>query len=292
MAGISSSAKTRLDIEDLLKWCYVEEMPKKGVDSGAGGMSQLLTYGTAIDVTSSGMSMPAAAGDPHPDALLLDYHVRSLEPVRFNVNFARFLLGELAPFLSRAVMRTVAIGTIKKGKREYSGYVAAEEMEWVEEWRDQAAKPAALVAIHAKLGNRPNWDVGPARVVRVNGPNNKPIVHGITAGGRYKDGACCPLQLAPSAVTIVRARLEYVTWWCALKELAETCKLSRYLPLSPRAAPLPWVTGEKPAAPIHRGGEAKIPQQRQRHFVEQPPLRTRSGKARQIPFTNPDDGAC
>jgi hypothetical protein len=291
VAGLSSIAKRRIDIEQLLAWAYVEELPKRG-PGGLSGLSRMLDYGTSIDI-SHHETEPIAFGEPHPDALLLDYHVRSLPPVRFTTAMARHLLGALlAPYLMREVVHTVKTIMIRRGDRDIAGIVGAERTEQITEVEKRELSPAALIAVHARLGNRPNWQVGPWRITRVNGKNNKPIVHGISRGHRYNTGAYCPLQLAPSAETIARARFEYAVWWMSLMELAESCRLSAHVALPPRAAAEPWVTGEEAPEKIHRGGEAQIPEQRQRHFVKLPPLRTRSGKAVRVPLTTPDDVPC
>lgn len=243
MAGLSSTAKRRVDIEQLLAWAYLEELPKRG-PGGMNGIASMLDYGAPIDVSHS-EAIPVTYGEPHPDALLLDYKVRSLPPVLFTVAMARHLLGELAPYLMREVVRTVRTIMIRRGDRDIAGIVGDERTDQVTEVEKRELSPAALIAIHARLGNRPNWSVGPWRITRVNGRNNKPIVHGITRGHRYNTGAYCPLQLAPSAETIARARFEYAVWWMSLMELAESCQLTEHVALPPRAAAEPWFTGEE-----------------------------------------------
>ncbi len=241
MAGTVGGRK-QVDIEDLLRWAYVEELPKVGV-SASSGLDALLDYGTAIDDSYYSNKMPIAAGDPHPDALMLDYKVRALDPMQFSIAMARHLLGDLAPYLRREVSKTMT-GMFRRGKRDVGGIVVAERIEHVEEVNERTVRPAALIAIHAKLGNRPNWDVGASTLSRVTGSNGKPVVHGITRGGRYAEGAHCPLKLEPSAETIARARFDYSVWWTGLMTLAETCRLDHHIVLRPRAAAQPWVTGE------------------------------------------------
>ena len=277
------------DIEQLLRWAYVEELPKQGID--ARGWDHFALLGTSVDVSHGESTHAIAFGDPHPDALLLDYKVRQLSRVTLTLPIARQLLGELSPYLTREVVRIVETGIVKRGRREIAGVVTGGRTEKVTDIERREVSPATLVALHAKLGNRPNWNLGQPRVIRVLGPNNKPVVNGITKGRRYADGAHCPLQLEPSAEHIIRARFEYAAWHAALRELA-SCRMDEHRALPPRAAVEPWITGEEAKPKVHRGTTMQVPQARQRLFVELPPLRSSHGKPRSVLLTTPDDQAC
>jgi hypothetical protein len=165
-------------------------------------------------------------------------------------------------------------------------------VERVTEIERREVEPSVLLTLHARLGNRPHWDLGPAAPVRVLGRNNKPVVNGITKGGRYANGAYCPLALEPSAEHIVRARFEYVTWWMAMVELAERCQLSEHEALPPRAAAEPWLTGPEREGRIFRNTEMQIPKRGQRSRVELPPLKSSHGQVRHVSVTTLDDTAC
>jgi len=239
-----------MDIEDLLRWAYVNELPKQGVSIGRGTpLSRMLDYGTTIDMSHRERE-PVVEGDPHPDALLLDYAVRNLPPARLTLPMARYLLGELFAYLTREVVREIEVGIIRRRHREIAGIVTREITERVVVLDERLVDPRVLLVVHAKLGNRPPWNLGASRVTRVLGRNGKPVVVGITKGRRYGRGAYSPLQLDPSAAAIVRARFEYVAWWMALMQLAESCRLNEHEPLPPRAAAEPWRTGPEPTSRI------------------------------------------
>ena len=169
-------------------------------------------------------------GPPHPDALLIAYQVRSLEPVTMLwVDAAPDIMGELLPYAP-------ADDPILH-RMEFS--------------------PSALVMMHARMGTRPQWDLGPVKLSRVIGKNGKPIVQGITAGRRYAEGAYCPVRLDPPGHEIACARAEFVVWRAALVDLAnEIWNLESFAPQQPTAAALPWTnnTERKPRIlyEIHR----------------------------------------
>jgi hypothetical protein len=234
--------KKQVDIEALLTWAYRDELPKQSV-GGLTGWERTILLGTRVDESNRDhdVELPVALGPPHPDALTLDHAVRSLEDMVLTLPIARVLIGDLAPYLTREVVHQVV------GRR--AGYVVQERTEKVDAVKHRSVSPTALVTLHAKLGNRPHWDLGPVRVSRVTGSNGKPVVNGITRGRRYANGAHCPLRLDPSPDHIIRARFDYAAWHGALTALA-TCRMTEHQALPPRAAVEPWITGETPTSRI------------------------------------------
>jgi len=201
-------------IEKLLQWAYREELPKSAV-GGLTGWEKLVLLGTRVDEPrNDDPGFPVALGAPHPDALLIDYHVRALDDVTMLwEQSVDAIMGELAP------------------------YAPADDPILTR----MQFSPSALIQLHARMGNRPIWDLGPLRLTRVVGRNGKPVTNGITAGGRYAEGSACPLQLDPPGREIACARAEYFIWRSALSALAsESWNLVDHAPQQPSAAALPW----------------------------------------------------
>lgn len=225
MHGTFTLAKEKRDIESLLQWAYREELPKQAV-GGLTGWEKLIYLGTGVDNSHHDYQLPVALGAPHPDAFLVDHRVRSL-PDRIKVDWPgvrEAMLGHLAcwapeddPLLCR-----------------------------------MQAEPIALVMMHARMGTRPRWDVGPIRPLRVIGKNGKPVVNGVSPGRRYADGARCPLRLEPPAAEIACARWEFAVWHAALVALAnESWNLTSWIPTPLRASVRPWVLDEERKPRIH-----------------------------------------
>lgn len=249
------AGKKRLDIEQILRWAYVHELPKRLPDDGTRSFGDdLFMLGGGGGGGGYVSTIPDAVmyGAPHHDALMLDYAVRGLEPARLTLPMAKQLLGDLAVWLTREVFRAVETTIIKRKKREVAGIVVREEILHETGFDARELSPAKLVPIHARLGNRPNWVTGAPRIARVLGSNNKPIVRGITKGRRYAEGAHSPLQLVPSIDIILRARFEYAVWWMALCELAERCRMTEHFALPPSAPPFPWLSAAENSAEVSR----------------------------------------
>lgn len=218
-------ARQAKDIEALLSWAYRDELPKRAI-GGLTGWEKLVLLGTTVDDERrpDEVGFPVNMGPPHPDALLIDHAVRTLEPVTMLWEIAREgIMGDLSP------------------------YAPADDPTL----RRMQFSPMALVMMHAKMGTRPAWDLGPTSVKRIQGGNGKPKVHGITAGHRYETGAHCPLQLDPPAREIACARAEYAVWHAALMTVTaelESWNLKDFAPQYPKAAPAPWIedTERKP----------------------------------------------
>lgn len=207
---------TSLPIDRLLHWAYRDELPKRIAADSSTLISHLVDLGTMVDSgRTDDPRFPLALGDPHPDALMLEYKVRSLPDVTMEwEHWCSAIMGELLPY-ARADDPLV---------------------------RRMQFSPSALVTMHARMGTSPHWDLGRPELKRVLGRNGKPIVLGITAGGRYTEGAHCPLRLDPTGYDIACARAEYVIWHQALVELIAECwNLHEMVATGPTVAPLPWI---------------------------------------------------
>ena len=242
-------AKKPVPIDLLLQWAYCDELPKQSID-GLTGWERLTYLGTNVDRGDSGydVKLPANLGPPHPDALTLDYFVRKLEPVVVNWKRQRkYLMGDLHHYLTEddpivVSMSTSPLATLVSDRKAVIDrgpqIVGSREL-----------SPGHLVMMHARMGTRPIWDMGPTRLRAVRGRNGKPMIEGISAGRRYKPGAYCPMQLDPPAQEIACARFEYSIWHQALVTIAnESWKLEDHAVQQPTAAAAPWLTGD-PIAP-------------------------------------------
>lgn len=274
--------KTPIDIEKLLQWAYREELPKQAV-SGLTGWERLIYLGTVVDSSHDPTSLyPAAMGAPDPDALAVDWTVRQSLPESVGCDWPRLhlrIMGELQFWLSP---QALASRTETRIRARVSGGSAQATRTHVVVAAMQA-QPRALVQAHARMGSRPVWDVGAVRVVRRIGRNGKPVVEGISRGGRYGVGARCPLDLDPAPEEIAAARYEYHVWHQALTALAnESWNLRGFAPQPPAAAPAPWLTGPERHSRVLRSPAAtlaKIPLAPKRRYAGQFTYRSTSEDA-------------
>jgi hypothetical protein len=216
--------KKRVPIDVLLTWVYRDELPKQTVGE-LTGWEKLIYLGTTVDETDRGDGgLPIALGPPHPDALMLAHAVKCLEPMTLRWPHARSIL---APDIGACIRDD-----------DPSLHRLVEE-------------PAYLLRHHAIMITQPEWHLGAPRLIRTTGPNGKPVVDGITAGGRYAEGANCPLLIEPSGAAVVKARFEYLVWWMALTKLvSESWNYRDHILERPRAAQAPWITGPERSSRI------------------------------------------
>lgn len=214
----------RLEIESLLQWVYRDELPKQsfgGAWGGGGGWST-----ERIDDTPDyeHHTFPIACGPPHDDALRIDHAVRNS-------------LG----FGDATVLWDIACDTVMGDLANY----ARDLFDRIK------VNSLALVLLHAQMGTRPPWDVGPIERRPVGGKQPKVFwpdgVEGSKRAGYYSPGAHCRITFEPTLITIAEARAEYFVWWQALDHLVaviSTLPLEAYGATPPRAVPTPWLTGE------------------------------------------------
>lgn len=211
----------RMDIEAALQWAFRDELPK---GDGGGGLGMyraggFVDYGTSIDKWETEPGFPSATGDPHPDALMIEAAVNKLQPMPIDAAAYRdWLAPECAAMIDPAdrILANLIVDV-----RPY-------------------------VAMHAKMGTRPDWQVA-WKVGRKIGGNGKPIVAGIDAKGRYLNGSHCPLDIAPDPREVLNDRAEYICWHEALMDLTDALagRLTDRIVLPPEAPARPWVDGEQ-----------------------------------------------
>lgn len=242
--------KRVLDVEAALSWAYVDELPKRKVafDFGGGGafpsvspMFSMCALGGRVDNWSREPGFPAAAGPPHPDALLIEAAVERLGTAPLSCetsDYGEELLG--------LVDDPAAFGVLA-----LRGVVN-------------------LVRIRARLGDRPSlgeapapgpWknENGSASVKRIvtdwvddglggTMPKATEIASPAYRKGLYHTGAYCPLRWSPAPRETMLERAEWAAWWSALSWLAgELEELETIRVTSPNAPRKPWLT---PAAVV------------------------------------------
>jgi hypothetical protein len=220
---MTNEHKRRVDVELFLRWAFRDELPKKDVSADASSW-QLVERGGPID-DAIGPGMPAGAGAPHPDALVVDQVVRVLPPA-FNVDWSYYREMILADLWNWPTARAYAS-------------------------RFPFNMRAAVIA-HARMGTRPEWYTEPVRLKKRIGLNGKPVVLGHVGRGRYDDGACCPFDLVPSIDEVALTRAEYMVWRTGLDLVHESLAgwLLRDHVVVPALAPVePWLVDDEPAPP-------------------------------------------
>src|SRR5262245_24212331 len=131
-------------IESVLSWAYRSELPKGYHDdrerlgprhTSISPMFKWAAHGGPVDNWSREPGFPLAMGtDPHPDAIAVHNAVMELEEEVGIVwkDAAPVLMGDLAE------------------------HVRADDLPEIRKIR---AQPRGLVSLHARMGNRPPWEV-------------------------------------------------------------------------------------------------------------------------------------
>lgn len=223
--------KQLLDIEDVLRWAYRDELPKRRSDEGelrqrefpsVSPMFSMAALGGRVENFSREPGFPAAMGEPHPDALLVEAAVERLS------RFAEHqFVGELG-----------LVTNLPPGQDEHAAM------------RRAMGQIVTTVRVMARLGHRPTFTRSPepAAVVGVNGKVQVLVVRngvettcGAEGRDRYPKGAYCAI-VWDRADTILLERADYAAWWAGLDLLAHELAgtLASIAVLPPAAAQRPW----------------------------------------------------
>lgn len=223
--------KQLLDIEDVLRWAYRDELPKRRSDDGelrqrefpsVSPMFSMAALGGRVENFSREPGFPAAMGEPHPDALLVEAAVERL---------ARYAGHEFQGELG-------LLTNLPPGQDEHAAM------------RRAMGQLVDTVRVMARLGHRPTFTRSPepAAVIGANGRVQILVVRngvetpcGAEGRDRYPSGAFCQI-VWDRAETILLERADYAAWWAGLDllahELAGTLDSISVLP--PAAAQRPW----------------------------------------------------
>lgn len=212
--------KRAQDIEKLLTWAFVDELPKRQLSSAEANWDNISRTGglggVAIDATPQRY---AAISAPHPDAVIIEHQVKGIAE----------LLGGSG--------ERVTVDYLASRPMLFGDMMAPREMSL------PAFNIVALVKSNAVLRRRPRWNVGRMLPQRTLAANGRPVVAGIERNGRYPPGSYCPLTWTPSWREVAESRAEYLLWHRALAELADALadSLVAHTPQRPAAPQTPWI---------------------------------------------------
>jgi hypothetical protein len=241
-------ARRVLDIEQVLQWCYRDEMPKRSANDGSGAsepssvspMFRWCAFGGRVDNWTREPGYPTALGPPHPDAQLIHDAVEALT--------VEDILPRIQDYAHRFGCNPPGVD--------------------VEILAEQAANQVvALVQTRARLGARPDHGPDP-EVLPVRSENGGkitvywleegsvtardgtvypglkrevPVPDGKKRGGHYPVGSYTKVKYLPGRVSLYTARAEYAAWHAALAILADRLDhLTSIQATYPNAARRPW----------------------------------------------------
>jgi hypothetical protein len=251
-------AKRFLDVEYALRWAYRDELPKRH----HGGSSWIAgTPLTPVRVNFSDIGeyfrrepgFPEAAGEPHPDAFLIEAAAKGLEAWK-----------------GHGFGPDPAQSGLMHG-------IDHMDIDHVQAGMEAVAAMAGIVSVNARAATRPRWSRKLPEPFPDNGQNGKPRVlidetfvemvdrkgvyyeptrdpepGAITfikavpsppiRAGLYRQGAYCPLVYRPSPAGVVAQRAEYAAWRMGLEILAGELdgRLATIGVLTPAAPWRPW----------------------------------------------------
>lgn len=246
------STKRALDIEALLTWVFRHELLKRrdddrGPSLGFPRVSPMFRHadlGTRVENFSREPGMPAALGEPHPDALIVEAAVLDL---------ARFADHQFGGDLGLCTYLPAGLDDVAAMTRSMGDLVN-------------------IVQVFARLGHRPTFAKSPEPTAVV-GKTGKvlafrvrsemradrdgfmrahSIEEQVAAVGkdRYPAGAYCAIEWDDPKV-ILRERADYAAWWAGLDLLAHELrgKLETIAVLDIAAPQRPWAGEVEIAAP-------------------------------------------
>lgn len=241
MAGL----KKRIDIEQLLRWAYRDELPKEhasvglrvaGYGAAWGGIERYGELLTLVDGSENRWGVVpdfSATVVPHPDAIRVGEAVAALDALVLDLPEDWNPLGDwrsLGDEAGRAVARAMNAET----------YVTRDGV------RQLKTRPSRLIRKHAVLGGAPCWQFEEPQAKVECGSNGKPkwfrrtvvmieegdpekgikpVYREVEVNGTQRDGHPHPdayqkTYYDPDPAEIVVARAEYEVWRAALDVLA------------------------------------------------------------------------
>lgn len=249
--------KTRMDIENLLRWAFVHELSKGGGVAGIGDMnsawSKISGYGqlgTLIDTGRLGGGMGwIEEGEPHRDAVLIGEAVRDLAGVEIGgfADWDAFAdVPHLAPHLggiaARVEKRVAALPPHSRMALPVTLVISAAVTGRGPDWRWPDTPKARVVT---RMG-KPAWFAvqqvtdafGRASTIEVDGYDPK--------RGRPRKGAYRRYEVAPDPFSVALSRADWQIWVTCLEMLVAQLVgcLADYEPVSAGHSLTPWVDGE------------------------------------------------
>lgn len=249
------TAKVARDIEALLRWTYIDELPKRKTSSAEGIWDGITEYGQrgGIDVGHGAAQRYPHFGLPHPDSLIIEKAVSALPDTIIDwTEYHDIIAWDLAPLVSISDAKGAVPPSLHFPKAKVAPSPDGRGMTVLADRpRDvilvNTINTEALVFSHAAQGTRPSaWRINEMRAVPTlaeRGVHTKII--GVCKGkNSYTSGSYCPLRWEPSPLRIVLARANYFAWHQAMVTLSKTLTLQDHLPLPPAISVAPWIEGE------------------------------------------------
>lgn len=277
--------KESREIESLLTWAYLHELPKRHISSAEANWNRISQYGYlgGVNTDHGAAQRYPHHGVPHKDAEIIEKAVDALGIADWQHDFEH-IAGELAALVSvNELFPKIAKPATIAGKAEVAPAPDGRGVRSIvlEKPRDvllvRTINVSALVTRHAFMGTRPDWPKGIPQPYQIPGRRG-PLISGECRGKNlYTAGSYCFLRWAPSPVEIVLGRADYHVWHQALARLAASLNLSEHRALPPDASPAPWLEGEK----VHRvfsyavANQKPLPLKPQRPRAGAPPKRSR-----------------
>lgn len=255
--------KTEKDIEDLLRWAYIEELSKRQLSAAEGIWESIQDYANhgGIDSGRGAAQRYAHFGLPDPDAERIEKAVSELADtvIDWQQHF-HAIAGDLAGLVSindlspadRGRKREPEYGWDEAGQRALKAFFGDKgAVPYVVPPRDVlmvgGIKTGALIVMHAIRGDRPDWreeHPEPQMTPAYKGPHAM-IVGECRGKNLYSLGSYCPLTWSPSPLSIITARADYFAWHGALVQLAASLDLEKFKALPPAAPRLPWIENDE-----------------------------------------------
>jgi hypothetical protein len=268
LTAATHGGRVGFNIELALRWVYQDELPKRQYGGRFNSRSHLPSVSPMFRTAALGEgrerrgdpAFPAAAGDPHADAVAIEAAVNRLSRFRGMIFDDR---DEIDP---AGLMQGIEHMSVDLGGA----------IDWRQEVAEATGAMVGIVIAHARAGSRPHYRTTlPAPRADI-GPNGKPQVliderfvevydergrlrraQNILPGaitsiaafptravrkGIYRQGAYCPLIYEPAPAALVAERAECAVWRAALETLAAELEgqLSAIAVLAPAAPWRPW----------------------------------------------------
>lgn len=230
-----------MDIEDVVRWAYRDELPKLAVDNGEFSfLFSIAELGIVVD-ESRDPGFPAAMGECHPDALKVQSAVEALKrfadaPIEADLELGRDFAATMEE--ERVAMRR-AFGQIDL---LIASMARMPQSKSRPTWRERPIMAAVTGARGKPLVLK--WDA--VRTPKFGGGESCAVmlVPAPSEGQSYYPlGAHCPLRYEEEPQDILNERADYLAWWAGLNALADElfAELETIAPLPPSAPQKPWL---------------------------------------------------
>ncbi len=289
--------RTKKDIEELVRWAYLDELPKRQTSSAEGIWDRMKQYGSLGGVNpdqhsfaGGGAQRYAQFGLPHPDAEEIERAIAGLGTLSIEQDFD-LIVGDLRALVSVNDLRPRPRIDVTVGTASVAGYYDKDTMPPAVRPRDvlmvRSINVSALVIQHAVMGTRPQWKAGQPLPMQIPGRRGPMLVGECRGKNLYTAGSYSPLRWAPSPVEIVLGRADYHVWRRALLALSQTLNLTAHQALPPAASAAPWLEPEKTEKKrrVHSyavANQKPLPLRPQRKLAGPPSKKPRANKGRSV----------